>query len=221
VSRHFRNRTARPIGNPKEFWPTTMNEAHLRAERSVMAQPSRSRVNERPNLTLVYGGGRRKRSRAIPLLPRVLTTVGALLLLTIVLKFLPPLAKPSDVQASRRTTPALASDLHLSGVQISRASDGRAVYLDGLVTNAGKGRVSQASADVGFHNAQGRLIALVRRPLVGMSHGGTDLVDNEFARNPIKPNEMRFFRVAVPVEEIPPTWNQEAPDLTIAQVGTR
>jgi hypothetical protein len=32
---------------------------------------------------------------------------------------------------------------------------------------------------------------------VGMSHEGTDLVHHEFARNPIKPNEMRFFPVAV------------------------
>ena len=183
-----------------------MNQADRRAERS-MAQPFRSHVNERPNLTLVHGGGRRKRGRATPLVGRILATVAALLLLIMVLKFLPPVARHSDVQAGRRTIPALASDLHLGSVEISRAPDGRAVYLDGLVTNAGNGRVSEASANVGFHNAQGKLIASVPKPLVGIEHGGTDLVENEFARNPIKPNEMRFFRVALAVEEIPPTWN--------------
>ena len=198
-----------------------MNEADLRAERSVMAQPFRSQVNERPDPTLVRGGRRRKRSRAIPLVGRILTTVAALLLLIVVLKFLPPVARHSDVQAGRRTIPALASDLHLNSVQISRAPDGRAVYLDGLVTNAGNGRVSEASANVGFHNAQGKFIASVEKPLVGIEHGGTDLVDNEFARNPIKPNEMRFFRVALAVEEIPPTWNQEVPDLIIVEVNAK
>ena len=183
-----------------------------------MAQPFRSHVKERPNLTLVHGGGRRKPSRAIPLVVRILTTLAALLLLVIVLKFLPPVARQSDVQAGRRTIPAVARDLHLSSVQISRAPDGRAVYLDGLVTNAGNGRVSEASANVGFHNAQGELIANVQKPLVGMQHDGTDLVDKEFARNPIKSNEMRFFRVALAVEEIPPAWNQEVPDLTIVEV---
>jgi hypothetical protein len=148
-------------------------------------------------------------------------TVAALLLLIVVLKFLPPVARHSDVQAGRRTIPALAGDLHLSSVQISRPPDGRAVYLDGLVTNAGNGRVSQASANVGFHNAQGKLIASVEKPLVGIEHGGTDLIDKEFARNPIKPNEMRFFRVALAVEEIPPTWNQEVPDLTIIEVKAK
>ena len=182
-----------------------------------MAQPFRSQVNER----LVHGGRRQKRSRAIPLVGRILTTVLALLLQIIVLKFLPPVARHSEVQACPRTIPAVARDLHLSGVQISRAPDGRALYLDGLVTNTGNGRVSEASANVGFHNAQGELIASVQKPLVGMKHGGTDLVDNEFARNPIQPNEMRFFRVALAVEEIPPTWNQEVPDLTIVEVKAK
>src|SRR5215469_13817465 len=124
-----------------------------------MAQPLGSHVNEPPSLALVQGGRRQKRSRAIALVGRILTTVAALLLLIVVLKFLPPVARHSDVQAGRKTIPALASDLHLSSVQISRATDGRAVYLDGLVTNAGNGRVSQASATVAFHNAQGKLIA--------------------------------------------------------------
>ena len=186
-----------------------------------MAQPSRSHVNEGRNLTLVHGGRRRKRSQARPLVGQILTTVAALLLLMIVLKFLPPVARHSDVQAGLRTIPAVARDLHLSGVQISRAPDGRALYLDGLVTNTGNGRVSEASANVGFHNAQGKIIASVEKPLVGTKHGGTDLVDTEFARNPIQPNEMRFFRVALAVEEIPPTWNQEVPDLTIVEVKAK
>ena len=54
--------------------------------------------------------------------------------------------------------------------------------------------------------------------MVGMSHGGTDLVGNEFARNPIKPKQMRFFRIAVPVEDVPPAWNHEVPELTIIDV---
>jgi hypothetical protein len=59
----------------------------------------------------------------------------------------------------------------------------------------------------------------VQTPLVGVSHEGTDLVHDEFARNPIKPNEMRFFRVAV--EEIPPTWNHEVHNLTIVEVTAK
>jgi hypothetical protein len=131
------------------------------------------------------------------------------------------MSKRQGVQASRGTVPAAVSDLHLSGVQISRAPDATALYLDGIVTNAGNGRVAAATAEVGFHDAQGRLIATVQKPLVGMSHGGTDLVDNEFARNPITPKEMRFFRISVPVEDLPPNWNHELPQLAIVDVKAR
>lgn len=182
-----------------------------------MPYPSRSRVSERANLTLINGGRRRKKNRTIPLMRRFLTTVAALLLLLVVLKFFPP--KHSDVQASRSSTSALASDLRLNGVQISHAPDGMALYLDGIVTNAGDSRVTGATAEVGFRDTQGRLVATVRKPLVGMSHGGTDLVPNEFARNPIKPKGMRFFRIAV--EDVPLTWNHELPELTIIDVKAK
>jgi hypothetical protein len=184
-----------------------------------MAQPFRGHVNARGNLTPVDGGRRRKRSRTTSLMRRILTTIAALLLLLIVLKFLPAVSKHSGVEASRSPVQAFAADLRLSDVQISRPPDGTALYLDGLVTNTGSGKVNSATADVGFHDAHGSLVANVQRPLVGMSHDGTELVHDEFRRNPIKPNEMRFFRVAV--EEIPPTWNHELPDLTIVEVTAK
>jgi len=52
-----------------------------------------------------------------------------------------------------------------------------------------------------------------------MAHGGTDLIRDEFARNPISPNEVRFFRVAV--EQVPANWNHEVPALKIVAVSGR
>ena len=150
---------------------------------------------------------------------RVLTTLAAVLLLIIVLRFFPPAARTSDVQASHSTTLTLTGDLQLSGVQLSRAADGTELYLDGMVKNAGDSKVTGATAEVGFHDAQGKLVATVQKPLVGIAHGGTDLVRNEFARNPIAPNEMRFFRIAV--EDVPPTWNHELPELAIVDIQAR
>jgi len=150
---------------------------------------------------------------------RVLTTLAAVLLLIIVLRFFPPAARTSDVQASHSTTLTLTGDLQLSGVQLSRAADGTELYLDGMVKNAGDSEVTGATAEVGFHDAQGKLVATVQKPLVGIAHGGTDLVRNEFARNPIAPNEMRFFRIAV--EDVPPTWNHELPELAIVDIQAR
>jgi hypothetical protein len=38
---------------------------------------------------------------------------------------------------------------------------------------------------------------------------------------PSNPNEMRFFRVGLGVEEIPPTWNQEVADLTMVEIKAK
>ena len=103
------------------------------------------------------------------------------------------------------------TDLHFSGVQINQPSGGNALYVDGMVTNAGKGRVSAATAQVDFYDGRGTLVASIQSPLVGVAEGGTDMMRNEFARNPIGPGEMRFFRVAV--ERVPSDWNHEAPAL--------
>lgn len=145
-----------------------------------------------------------------------MTTVAALALLVLVLKFSPPGLKNNQVQASPRGAQLAPANLHLSDVQISQAPGGEALYLDGMATNAGNSRVAGAIAEVEFHDAQGNLVASVQKPLVGMDHGGTDLIRNEFARNPIRPNEMRFFRIAV--EEVPPAWNHELPELKIIEI---
>ena len=146
-------------------------------------------------------------------------TACALLLLVVVLKLLPPRSKNAPVEAAPLVAQAAPTDLHLSDVEISRATGGEALYLDGLVTNAGNAWVTGATAEVGFHDAQGQLVASVEKPLAGIGHGGTDQIRKEFARNPIKPNEMRFFRIAV--EDVPPAWNHEVPELKIVEVKAR
>jgi hypothetical protein len=102
---------------------------------------------------------------------------------------------------------------------MSHAIAGEALYLDGVAKNTGAGSVTAATVEVRFHDGQGKVVSSVQKPMVGMAHGGTDLVRNEFARNPIQPNEMRFFRVAV--EQVPPTWNHEVPELKIVEVKAR
>jgi hypothetical protein len=62
-------------------------------------------------------------------------------------------------------------------------------------------------------------VADIRKPLAGMSKGGVGAVGNEFSRNPIGPQEVRFFRIAV--ENVPAAWNHEVPDLKILEVKAR
>jgi hypothetical protein len=196
-----------------------MNQTDLRVKRMAMASTSRSPVSERANLTLVNNRRRPRQRPSNPLSQRVLLTVVALVLLGVVLRYLPVKSTKASTLKPSVSAQATPADLHLSGLQISKPPDGGTLYVDGLVTNASNARIAGATAEVLFRDAQGNVIANVQKPMVGMAHGGTDLIGNELARNPIKPNEMRFFRVAV--EDLPPAWNHEVPQLTVVDLKAR
>ena len=161
-----------------------------------------------------------KQRRSSSLKSRLVSTAIALAVLALVLRYLPSETRNAQARTSRPAVQEAPADLHFSGVQVSRRPAGEdALYVDGMVTNAGKGRVSAATAQVDFYDGRGTLIASVQSPLVGIAHGGTDIVRNEFARNPIGPGEVRFFRVAV--QNVPPDWNHEAPALRPVAVTAR
>jgi len=90
------------------------------------------------------------------------------------------------------------------------------LYLDGIVTNAGAGRIKGAIADVRFRDLHGNLVGTVEKPVAGIAPGGIGAVKGEFMRNPIQPKEMRFFRIAI--DQIPPEWNHEVPELKIVSI---
>jgi hypothetical protein len=184
-----------------------------------MATNPRTTVSERVQLTVVSPGRRTKQRQSNPLKRRLMSTAIALAVLVLVLRYLPAQTRKAQAHIPQPIVQAAPSDLHFSDVQLSRALGGEAVYVDGLVTNAGIGQVTAATAQVDFYDANGAVAASVQKPLVGMAHGGTDLVRNEFARHPIGANEMRFFRIAV--EAVPPTWNHEVPGLKPIAVTAR
>jgi len=181
-----------------------------------MATNPRTTISDRPQLSVVEAGRRAKQMKASSLKRRLLSTAIALSVLALVLRYLP--TQTRNAQAGETQTFALESptDLHFSGLQVTRPLASNAIYVDGMVTNKGVERVKAATAQVDFYDRHGALLSSVTAPLVGMSHEGTDLVGNEFARHPIGPNEMRFFRVAV--ENVPANWNHEIPDLKITEL---
>ena len=184
-----------------------------------MASPSRSPIRGRANLTLLANNRKPQRKAAKLLARRIATTLAALLLLVLVLRFLPPRSRTVDVQAAGTTAPASPADIHVSGLQISQQGVGEPLYLDGIVTNAGAGRIKGATADVEFRDLHGNLVGRVEKPVTGIAPGGTGAVKGEFMRNPIQPKEMRFFRIAI--DQIPPEWNHEVPELKIVSIKAR
>ena len=184
-----------------------------------MATNPRTTISERAQMTVMSPGRRTKQRQTNSLNRRLLSTAIALVVLGLVLRYLPSGTRNAQARTTQLAVQEAPSELHLSDLQTSEAPDGEAVYVDGLITNEGSGRVSAATAEVDFYDAHGAVVASVQEPLVGMAHGGTDLVRDEFARNPIGPKGMRFFRIAV--ENAPPTWNHEVPELKLVAVTAR
>lgn len=183
-----------------------------------MVTNPRSTISERPDLALVRNDRAKKGKPPRKLTGRVISTLLALVVLAVVLRYLPPGARNSQVQAARTTIEVAPEDLQMGNLQLSLAPAGEALYIDGVLTNAGHGAVTGATMQVDFLDAEGKLISSQQKPIVGMAHG-TDLIKNEFSRNPILPSEMRFFRVAI--DQIPPTWNHEVPAVKIVAVKAR
>src|SRR5271165_3374418 len=184
-----------------------------------MATNPRATISERAQLTVQSPGRRTKQMQSNSQNRRLLSTAIALLVLGLVLRYLPSGTRKAQARTTQPAMQEAPSELHFSGLQMSQAPDGEAIFVDGLVTNDGVGRVSAATAQVDFYDAHGAVVASVEKPLVGMAHGATDLVRNEFARNPVGPKEMRFFRIAV--EKVPPSWNHEVPELKLVAVTAR
>ena len=182
-----------------------------------MATNPRSPISDRTNLTLVRRDQKNKPKRSRTLVGSAISTVVALLVLGAVFKYLPSGSRNTHVQASSAPVDVFNDDLQLGSLQMSRA--GEALYLDGVAKNMGTAAIAGATVEVEFHDMKGKLVGSVQKPIVGMAHGGTDVIRNEFARNPILPNEMRFFRVAI--DPVPPGWNHEVPELKIIEVKAR
>lgn len=182
-----------------------------------MATNPRNTLSELPGPALISSRRRVKLRRSGSVRGRLLSTAVTLVVLVLVVRYLPPGTRQSPMQHA--AVHAAPGALQFSDVQLSKAPDGEALYVDGLVTNMGKAAVRGAIAEVDFLDAQGQVVATLQKPLVGMAHGGTDLVQNEFSRNPIASREMRFFRVAV--DQVPVGWNHEVPALKIVAVNAR
>jgi hypothetical protein len=147
----------------------------------------------------------------------LVSVVIALVVLALVLRFLSPRSRNVQVQAAQPSMLATPDEVRLGSVQMSKPAPGEPLYVDGVITNVGKDSIGEATVEVDFRDAKGQLAGSVQKHIAGMGHGETAYIRDDFAKNPIQPNEVRFFRVAV--EQPPPAWNNQIPELQIVEVN--
>src|SRR5450755_3981587 len=107
-----------------------------------MATNPRTTISESRQLTVVSPDRRSKQRHANSLNRRLVSTAIALVVLALVLRYLPSGTRHAQARTTAPAVQESPSDLRFSGVQISQAPGGEAVYVDGLVTNDGSAHVS-------------------------------------------------------------------------------
>ena len=111
-----------------------------------MATNPRTTISERAQLTVLSPGRRTGQRQTNSLNRRLLSTAAALVVLGLVLRYLPYGTRNAPARTTQPAVQEAPSELHFSDLQMSQAPDGEAIYVDGLVTNEGNGRVSAATA---------------------------------------------------------------------------
>ncbi len=71
-------------------------------------------------------------------------------------------------------------------------------------------------ANVILHDKNGNPLQTLRVPMQGMAKHGTSLDGDDLAKDPLKPNDSRFFPIAV--SQVPANWSHNLPDVQIADV---
>jgi hypothetical protein len=102
---------------------------------------------------------------------------------------------------------AYARNLQLSDVEMQATESylkQTVVEIQGKIGNAGDRAIGVVEIYCVFHDAYGQLVLRKRVPIVSVRMGG------------LKPGEVKSFRL--PFDEIPPSWNQQMPQLVIAGV---
>ncbi|SRR5712691_6353426 len=102
---------------------------------------------------------------------------------------------------------AYVRNLQLSDVEMKATESylkQMVVEIQGKVGNAGDREVEVVEIFCVFRDAYGQLVLRKRVPIVSARMGG------------LKPGEVKSFRL--PFDELPPSWNQQMPQLVIAGV---
>ncbi len=118
--------------------------------------------------------------------------------------------------------PPYAADLRISDLKKS-ASENFACfavyYLDGDLANLGSKTVAQVVLHVTFRDQLGQVVGDETRPVRILQTGGLYVDTVDLAKSPLEPGQTKPFRLTF--EHISTQWNQDFPDITIADVVTK
>lgn len=121
-------------------------------------------------------------------------------------------APPAAAQIPQQPT---AQQIQLTNLNLQTAPVGTAIYVQGVLHNQGTTEITGVQVQATFHAADGKVLGTETSPVESLA-GPSQTQAEDLTKNPIRPNQMRTFRVYF--EHYPAGWNKQIPELKITEV---
>jgi len=181
------------------------------ATNSVSASEEGNQPEPVPNIDHLKSKRRRGGSGLI------VGVIVAVVLLGALIYFLPHMAKNAPTATNARlVVKRVPGQLQFHGIQVIAGPTDNSFYLVGHITNTGPDAVTGVLADVKLRGPYEKVLLDVKRPMEGMAGDDNRLVSDPFAKDPLKPDDTRPFRLSI--TRAPAWWNHNLPEVQIVQV---
>jgi hypothetical protein len=122
---------------------------------------------------------------------------------------------PAGAQAPQQPTP---QQIQLTNLNMASSPIGGAVYLTGMLHNAGTTAITGVQVRADFLDANGKNLESKMRPVEGIVSGTATrgMASQDLTQAPIQPNQSRPIRISF--ERTPSGWNHQLPQVTVTTV---
>jgi hypothetical protein len=150
--------------------------------------------------------------------PLVAVVVAALILAAFIF-YLPrtPKRGPQPTAADVPQQP-FGQTIQLTNLKVQPSPTGGSVYVVGTVSNASPKKINDVTVVARFYDKDNNVIHQDTVPMQALPNKKTtDTVPVSFVEDPLNPDSSKEFRLAF--DNVPSTWNNQAPGIEIAHVG--
>jgi hypothetical protein len=148
----------------------------------------------------------------------LVAVVVAALILAVFLFYLPrtPKRGPNPTAGGVPQQP-FGQQLQITNLKVQPSPAGGNVYIQGTVSNASPKKINEVTVVTRFYDKAGNVVLQDTVPMQSLPKETANTVGVSFAEDPLKADSSKEFRIAI--DNVPSTWNHEAPSIEIAHVG--
>ena len=148
----------------------------------------------------------------------LVAVIVAALVLAVFIFYLPraPKRGPNPTAAEVPQQP-FGQTIQITDVKVQPSPVAGSVYVQGTVSNAGSKKINDVTVVAKFSDKDGNIVHQDTVPMQSLPTKTGNTVPVSFAEDPLSPDSSKEFRLAF--DNVPNTWNNQAPAIEIAHVG--